>query len=144
MKKIFLILIIVLVGIQFIPVEKTNPPVESELRAPKPVLETFKKSCYDCHSNETKWFWYSDFAPVSWLIVKDVNEGREHLNFSNWGKMSPGDIDKMKREIWEEVESGEMPLGTYTLIHPELKLTNQDLSTIRDWAGAAPKRFNSK
>jgi len=70
----------VFVLIQFIPVARTNPPVEGEISASPEVMSILRRACYDCHSNETRWPWYSKIAPVSWLSVKDVNEGREHLN----------------------------------------------------------------
>ncbi len=109
MKKLIIILIVVLVSIQFVPVDKTNPPVTAGLNAPMEVISVFKKSCYDCHSNETVYPWYSNIAPASWLVAADVNEGREHLNFCEWGNLSRKDKVKMKEEIWEEIEKEKMP-----------------------------------
>ena len=82
MKKLTALLILVLIGIQFIPVERTNPPVVLDVDAPPQVKEILKKACYDCHSNDTEWAWYTKIAPMSFLAIKDVDEGREHLNFS--------------------------------------------------------------
>ncbi len=92
MKKALIILIVILVAIQFIPVDKTNPPVTAELDAAMEIISVFKRSCYDCHSNETVWPWYSSIAPVSWLVTADVKEARKHLNFSEWGNLSRKDI----------------------------------------------------
>ncbi|MDF1612981.1 heme-binding domain-containing protein [Stygiobacter electus] len=131
---IFIIILLVIIGIQFIEVKKTNPPVTADLNAPMEVKTIFQKSCYDCHSNETKWPWYSKVAPVSWLVSKDVEEGREHLNFSDWEKLLPAKQRKLKEEIWEEIEEDKMPLGNYTLLHPSAKLDLMKKQTIKKWA----------
>ncbi len=135
MKKALIILIVILVAIQFIPVDKTNPTVTAELDAPMEVLSVFKRSCYDCHSNETVWPWYSNIAPVSWLVAADVNEAREHLNFSEWGNLSRKDKAKLKEEIWEEIEKEKMPLWQYKILHPEANLKQKDKDLFRGWAG---------
>lgn len=134
--KIALILMaVVLIAIQFIPVSRTNPPVTAELDAPMEVISVFKKSCYDCHSNETEWPWYSNIAPVSWLVSSDVKDGRSHLNFSKWGDFSRKDIVKMKEEIWEEIERGKMPLDKYIFMHPEAEIDQEKKDLIKEWAG---------
>ena len=126
---------VILIAIQFIPVNKTNPPVTAELNAPAEIMSVFKKSCYDCHSNETEWPWYSFVAPVSWIVSGDVKDGRLHLNFSKWGNFSRKDIVKMKEEIWEEIERGKMPLGKYIFMHPEAELDQKEKDLIKEWAG---------
>jgi uncharacterized membrane protein len=131
MKKILIALIIVLVGIQFIPVERTNPPVKNEIDAPADVKAILKKTCYNCHSNETNWVWYTKIAPASFLAVSDVNDGRKHLNFSEW------DINKemkAKEEIWDEVREEQMPPWQYRIFHSESKLTQEEKDIIRNWA----------
>lgn len=134
MKKVILIIIIVLIlGIQFIPVDQTNPPVTADLQAPQNVKEILKRSCYDCHSNETEWPWYGYVAPASWLVSRDVNRGRKNLNFSEWETMNPDDKKKFASEIWEEIDDGEMPLGIYTLIHSNTLLSAADLTVISRW-----------
>ena len=125
----------ILVAIQFIPVDKTNPMVTAELDAKTEVISVFKKSCYDCHSNETIWPWYSNIAPVSWLVAGDVKDARAHLNFSEWGNLSRKDRVKMKEEIWEEIEKEKMPLWQYKILHPDASLKQKDKVLIRDWAG---------
>jgi len=135
LKKALIILIVILIAIQFIPVDKTNPPVTAELDAPMEVITVFKKSCYDCHSNETVWPWYSNIAPASWFVAADVKEAREHLNFSEWGNLSRKDIVKMKEEIWEEIKKEKMPLWKYSILHPDASPTQKDKSLIKDWAG---------
>jgi len=135
LKIALIVLAAIIVVIQFIPVKRTNPPVTATLDAPTQVISVFKKSCYDCHSNETKWPWYSYIAPGSWLVSGDVEEARSHLNFSEWGNLSRKDLTKMKEEIWEEIEKENMPLWKYTILHPEANLTQKDKSLIKDWTG---------
>ena len=102
MKIVFLSLLVLLIVIQFIPVKKSNPPIDENmaLKAPEDVMKLLKKSCYDCHSNETKWPWYSAIAPLSWSIVSHVNNGRKALNFSNYKKIDKNiKIKRLKRAI---------------------------------------------
>jgi hypothetical protein len=135
LKKVLIIIVIILIAIQFIPVNKTNPPVTAGLNAPAELMSVFKKSCYDCHSHETVWPWYSNIVPVSLLIINDVNEGRGHLNFSEWENLSRKNKAKLKEEIWEEIEKGGMPLGKYILLHPEAELNQKDKDLIKEWSG---------
>ncbi|MFC2094369.1 heme-binding domain-containing protein [Bacteroidota bacterium] len=135
LKIALIIVAVILIAIQFIPVNKTNPPVTAELNAPADIISVFKRSCYDCHSYETEWPWYSNIAPVSWLISSDVKDGRLHLNFSKWKNFSRKDIVKMKEEIWEEIERGKMPLGKYIFMHPEAELDQEKKDLIKAWAG---------
>jgi hypothetical protein len=131
----FILIAVVIIAIQFIPVSRTNPPVTAGLDAPVEVISVFKKSCYDCHSNQTEWPWYSYIAPVSWLVSSDVENGRLHLNFSKWEKFLRKDKVKMKEKIWEEIEKEKMPLWKYTRMHPNANLTQEDKNIIKDWAG---------
>jgi len=137
MKKlplVILVIIVVGVGIQFIPIEKTNPPVTNEIQAPAAVMAILKRVCYNCHSNETVWPWYSNYAPVSWLIASDVSEGREHINFSDWQSLPPEKKAKNKKEIWKEVREGDMPPWIYTLEHSDAHLSDEDKSILKSWA----------
>jgi hypothetical protein len=135
LKILFILMALILIAIQFIPVNRTNPPVTAGLDAPMEVITVFKKSCYNCHSNETVWPWYSNIAPISWLISSDVKDGRSHLNFSKWGEFSRKDIVKMKEGIWEEIEKGKMPLSKYIFMHPEAELNQKEMDLIKEWAG---------
>lgn len=134
MKKILIAVVIIFIAIQFIPVERTNPPVTQEVNAPEEVKTILKKACYDCHSNETNWYWYTKIAPVSFLTSNDVKEGREHINFSEWDKLS-GKESKAKEEIWEEVRDEKMPPWQYRIMHSEAKLTDEEKNILRRWAG---------
>ena len=132
-KFIIASLIGILVFIQFIPVDRSNPPISADLNAAPEVKEILKNSCYDCHSNETVWPWYSYVAPVSWLITNDVKDGRRHLNFSEWELLSIRDQIKASDEIREEVEEGEMPLPIYTFMHGDADLTEDQTKVIAEW-----------
>jgi hypothetical protein len=81
------------------------------------------RACGDCHSNESVWPWYSNIAPVSWLIQRDVDEGREHLNVSAWGQAHEAHEEHEGHEISEVVEEGNMPPAKYLILHPEAKLS---------------------
>ena len=126
----------VLVAIQLVPLQRTNPPVEAALKAPDDVQAVFDRSCIDCHSHATKWPWYAYVAPVSWLVVHDTNEGRRHMNFSKWGTYSEKRRRKKARQVWDEVEEGDMPIASYLLMHPGAKLSGVDRATLRAWSEA--------
>ncbi len=123
-----------LAAIQLVPVDRSNPPVETEIDAPPDVHAILERSCYDCHSNQTRWPWYARVAPISWLVAHDVEEGREHLNFSEWNRLDGEERAELIEEVWEEVEEGEMPLWFYLPLHPEARLSPGDMETLRDWA----------
>ena len=84
--RILLVIALVLFAIQLVPVPRENPPVTAEIQAPDQVRSLLESSCYDCHSNQTVWPWYSHVAPVSWLVYRDVRKARDELNFSLWGE----------------------------------------------------------
>lgn len=132
--KIGLGVVGVLVVMQVIRPERDNPPVTGDVGAPPEVAALLKRACYDCHSNETVWPWYTNVAPVSWFTAHHVHEGRGELNFSEWA----GYADKRKRhkleEIEEQVRTGEMPIDNYVWMHPEAKLTDEEKKVIEAWA----------
>ncbi len=132
-RGIIVAIIVIVVVLQIIPAERTNPPVSQEINAPAPVIEVLQQSCYDCHSNETVWPWYSYIAPVSWLVARDVNVAREELNFTTWDQYSDKEKSEFREEIWEEVEEGEMPLSIYTSMHPDARVTDQNMNLLQEW-----------
>lgn len=135
LKKTIITVIIILVSIQFISVDKTNPPVDEKvaLKASDEVMSILKKGCYDCHSNETKWPYYSDIAPVSFFVASHVNKGRKALNFSNWENID-SDIKKerLKRGI-VTVNNGIMALPSYLSAHDEAKLSKEEKEILTAW-----------
>ena len=134
LKIIFGFVFTGLIVIQFVPVQKTNPPVTGEIQAPAPVMQILRKACYDCHSNETKWPWYSNIAPISWLVVNDVMEGREEMNFSVWNDFSNNRKYIRQTQCGKLVAQGEMPLWFYVPLHTEASLSQEEIETIVAWA----------
>ena len=143
LKKILIALAIIVVGIQFIPVERSNPPVTGKIDAPSNVLSILKASCFDCHSNETEWPWYSYVAPVSFLVSADVEDGRKRVNFSEWDKYDDEKRTKKLDAIIEEVDEGEMPLSKYTLMHPDAKMDQAKIKVLKDWINNDNAQDNS-
>lgn len=115
------VLLVAFIVIQFVPVAaRTNPPVVSQINWDSPQTEQLARTaCYDCHSNETVWPWYSYVAPVSWLVAHDVEEGRDAMNFS----VSSAD-EISGEEAAEEIEAGEMPPRSYLVLHPSANLSD--------------------
>lgn len=142
MKKIFLIVILLFIAIQLIPVDKTNPPVNEaiKLNASSDVMGILQKSCYDCHSHETKWPGYSAVAPFSWVIVDHVEDGRKALNFSEWSEIDHDiKIKRLKRAI-KTVNNGMMPLPSYLRFHDEAVMSDEDKKIVIDWCNEELKK----
>lgn len=124
LKKIALGLVALFAVIQLVPYgwDHENPPVVKEPAWDSPETKALvQRSCYDCHSHETKWPWYSNVAPARWFVYHHVDEGRHELNFSRWDKKQ-----KHAKDAAEEVEEGEMPLAPYLITHGEAKLTDAE------------------
>ncbi|MRI57890.1 MAG: cytochrome C [Epsilonproteobacteria bacterium] len=131
-----LILAVIFGLMQLIPsYEKENPPVEpdKEIQAPKEVMEIFRRSCYDCHSNETRWPWYADVAPMKWVVRRDVIEGRKALNFSIWQEYDEQRKKELKKRIFRSVFMA-MPPPQYLWLHPDAKLSEEEKERVRLWA----------
>lgn len=120
--------------LQLVPVARTNPPVTSDVDAPRDVQAILERSCYDCHSNRTRWPWYSRVAPVSWLVARDVRLGRRELNFSEWPAFDFEEQDDLMAHIAKQVERGRMPLPIYLTMHAGAKLSAADRRTLVAWA----------
>lgn len=122
---------------QFFQVGKTNPPVESDfiqaMNPPQEVAQMLRDACYDCHSNETVYPWYTYIVPVGQWIKGHINEGREHLNFSTWNSYSAEDKSEILHESAEEIEKGKMPLGSYTWTHSKARLSDAQKQTLVGW-----------
>jgi hypothetical protein len=121
-------------AIQFVPVNRSNPSVRTEVKANDTVMTVLRHACYDCHSNETRWPWYSYVAPASWFVAGHVHRGRADLNFSEWDPFDFEVLDDVFHGIEEQVSSGQMPLRSYTLLHPEARLDPQGREILLDWA----------
>ena len=140
LPRVAVVLGVLLLAAQFVPLDRTNPPVEQDIETPVDVKAVLRRACYDCHSNETVWPWYSRVAPASFLVVHDVDEGREHLNFSTWNRLTEAERTHALEEIREEVESGGMPLPVYLPLHPEARLSDEERALLDAWTRAATAR----
>lgn len=124
---------------QLIPVDRTNKPVDQKkdfvklFNTPPHIREILKTSCYDCHSNETVYPSYAYVAPVSWAVKNHVNEGREHLNFSEWGGFNQDLKKNMLEHAVEAVRDGSMPMGGYVAQHPEANLSAAQRKVLADY-----------
>ncbi len=117
--------------IQFVPVWllKTNPPVTAEPKWDSEQTRALaKRACFDCHSNETVWPWYSNIAPISWLVIFDTQRGRNELNFSQWSSRQT----RKAREVVDVIRKNEMPPPNYLLPHPEARLTDAEKQQLMD------------
>ncbi len=134
MKKFAVGLIAILIVAQFVPVARVNPTERGQPAAPGEVQAILQRACYDCHSNETRWPWYAQVAPASFLIARDVNEGRRQLNFSLWSQFNERRKSRKLKEIVEQVEKSKMPQWYYVSLHPDAKLSAADRELIIKWA----------
>ena len=141
MKKVlsvvFGLVVVGAIGLQVVPVERSNPPVTMEISAPDHVMQILRKSCYDCHSNETVWPWYAYVAPVSWQVAEDVNHGRRNVNFSEWDQYDADDRQHLIEECAEEASRRKMPLEKYLITHPDAELSDQQIEVLKTWASLA-------
>lgn len=143
LKKILkitaLVLLVGFVVIQFIRPDFTNPPInaadkiENSMQIPENVKTILNRSCADCHSNETKYPWYSKIQPSAWFLKDHIDEGRREMNFSVWNTYEPRRKKRKLDEICEQIEIKEMPLPSYLWIHGEAKLSEEDIKTLCDW-----------
>lgn len=135
---------------QFSRPARTNPAadqslaLQSHVQVTPQVASIIDRSCADCHSNKTRWPWYSNVAPVSWFVIDHVNEGRRNLNFSEWGRYTKRDTDVLFKQICQEVKSGAMPLSSYTPLHPGSKLSAEDVKILCDWTNTERARIGDQ
>lgn len=139
-KWIVILGVLLILGAQLIRPARTNPTVDqslsvqSQMKLDPQVDSILHRSCFDCHSNKTVWPWYTNVAPVSWFVINHVDEGRRDLNFSEWGRYDQNRrLDKLK-QICKLIKAREMPLSSYTPLHPNSKLTDDDIKTLCDWS----------
>ncbi len=121
---------VLFIAIQFVPYgrDHTNPPEVQEPKWDSPqTRELAVRACFNCHSNQTEWPWYSNVAPISWMLYRDVIEGRTQMNFSEWNR-----IQREARQASQKIEKGEMPQWYYVPIHPEAQLTAAEKKALMD------------
>ena len=140
MKRALFIFLIIFIVVQFIRPDRTNIAVEKsmEIQTPVEVTQIFQSACYDFHSNETRWPWYSEISPFAWVISNHVTQGRKALNFSIWENYSEEEKKEHLKDIYRTVYAA-MPLPSYIFAHEEANLTKKQRSTVRDWTGVRAK-----
>mgnify|MGYP000167997693 CR=1 FL=1 len=140
LKKIALLLLVILVGMQFYRPDKNQTQGDhtaefiTETNPPEDVKTILQQTCYDCHSNNTEYPWYNNIAPISYWLSDHVKDGKKHLNFSTWNSYELKKKDHKLEELIEMVEEGEMPLKEYTWTHERARLTEEQRTAIIDWA----------
>lgn len=132
-------LLVILIGMQFFPIDKTNPPIneadtfEALENPPQEIAMILKKACNDCHSNATKYPWYTNVAPLSWWIKGHIDHGRGELNFSEWGTYNLRKKLHKMEEVAEEVEATKMPLLSYAIAHSEAFISKEERAALVKW-----------
>ena len=148
LKKIGIAFIVLFIVIQVFRINKTITPVNEQtdfiaVTQTNPEVATIlKNACYDCHSNQPTYPWYTSIAPVSWWIKNHINEGSKHLNFSIWQTYTVKRKDHKLEECVEMIEEGEMPMNSYTWMHQEAKLTDAQKQLLIDWFKAEKAKLN--
>ncbi len=148
MKKILIALLVVLVVLQFFQIDKTNPTVDESKdflktqNTPEEIASIIKTSCYDCHSNESNYPWYSNVQPAGWFLKDHIDEGRRELNFSTFTDYELKRQDHKLEECIEYIEKDEMPLGSYTLLHREAALTEAQKNTLIEYFKSVRTKLN--
>jgi len=138
MKKVLLGILVVFILIQMIRPTKNDSKndinhISTVIVVPNEVQEIFKTSCNDCHSNNTVYPWYNEIAPVSWYLAQHINEGKEHMNLSEWTVYNKNQQDHILKDFEEVLETHEMPLKSYLIIHKEAKLTTEQYDVLLNW-----------
>lgn len=138
-KIISIVFVVVIVGIQFVPTSRNESDVipETDIMTlygvPERVGSIFKTSCFDCHSNNTNYPWYNKVQPASWFLEKHIKEGKDELNFNEFGTYSLRRQKSKLKSIGSQIADGEMPLSSYTMIHRESKLSESDKTIVIAW-----------
>ncbi len=131
--SIIVVIAIAFLFLQLLRPNLPNPPVTAELQVPEDVKQILKTACYNCHSNETKLSWFDYPVPAYWLVVRDVREGRKHLNFSEIGKLPAAQQQAALYESISQIELGAMPLPPYKHLHPESRLTPAQVAVLKNY-----------
>jgi hypothetical protein len=147
LTKILIVLGVLAVLIQLYRPSRENPVADpslaaaAHLRIPPRVAAMLRTSCYDCHSNESVWRWYSNIAPASWLVARDVSQGRKRLNFSEWANYTQSRQVSILGDIAEQVTKEEMPYPPYLILHPEARLSKAGRDSLVAWANDEQDRL---
>jgi cytochrome c551/c552 len=148
-KRVGIGAIVVLAVIQLYRPAKTNPPIDpkkeigANMTVDPQAAAFLKRACYDCHSNHTVWPWYSNVAPVSWLVTSDVNDGRRRMNMSDWSSYPPDKRSKFLDGMCKRVTRGNMPLWFYKPMHPKSWVSKADAEDLCRWTTSARQSLAS-
>lgn len=129
----------VCVAIQFVRPARTNPSTDSgealaaHLAVPQETMRILDRACRDCHSNETRWPWYTEVAPVSWWVIEHVNHGRSHFNYSTWSAYDSARQAALLDRSCALVKGHDMPLGSYLLMHSSARLSPAEIDRLCQW-----------
>jgi hypothetical protein len=129
---------------QLITIPRTNPSSDGKLVAPVAVAEILRRACYDCHSNETRWPWYSRVAPISWIVARHVARGRQELNFSDWHGYLPRTRQHKLQWTGRALRDERMPPWWYRMVHREARLSEADRATLTDWIEAEQENLSNQ
>lgn len=149
MKKILIVLLVALVVIQFFQIDKTNSETDINQdfltihNPPAEIASIMKAACYDCHSNQSVYPWYTNVQPVGWFVKNHIEDGKKHLNFSEFGTYTTKKQAHKLEECGEMIEKGEMPLSSYTIIHKEAALTEAQQTELIAYFKEVEKKINS-
>ena len=146
-KRGLLALLIVFALAQFVRPNLANPPHDPSRaiqNVPSDVNAILQRSCNDCHSHHTRWPWYTHITPVNWWLKGHVDEGREHLDFSEFATLANKDAAHKMEEVCEMVNTGEMPLDVYLPIHAGARLSPADRNRLCEWANAEKERLSQR
>jgi len=138
-KRIIVGLIVIFVLMQFFRIDKNNPEFDpandfiASMNPPQDIANMLKVACYDCHSNETRYPWYTNIAPLSWWIKDHINEGRRELNFSMWKTFNERRSNHKMKEGDEKVKDHDMPLKSYLIMHDDARLTDEQRKQLGDY-----------
>ncbi|HLV15759.1 MAG TPA: heme-binding domain-containing protein [Xanthomarina sp.] len=147
-KKILFVVLIVFVVAQFFGPDKNEgdlasvEPFLSDTNPPENIKAILQGSCFDCHSNHSKYPWYNNITPVNYWLAEHINEGKNHFNMSNWEGLSIKKKDHKIEELIEMVESREMPLASYTWTHQEAKLSDNQIKQMVEWANQVRFKYS--
>ena len=139
LKRAACVSVAVAVGIQFVRRARTNPATDTSrtlfarTQVPPLTAEVLQRACRDCHSNDTRWPWYSHVAPLSWFVIDHVNHGRSHFTYSDWAKYDPPEAQRLIKKSCELSRTAEMPLPSYLRLHTDARLTARDVEALCAW-----------
>lgn len=148
LKRTAIVIVVGVVLVQFLPLKKNQDAtvgandITKVYPVPDNVHALLQKSCYDCHSNNTTYPWYSHVQPIGWWLNDHVGEGKHHLNFSEFGTYSTKRKIKKLKEVAGTINEGEMPLSSYTLIHTNAKLSNEEKTLVTTWAASLAQQLS--